>query len=163
METLTTKTTQTYVIWTETGREEHLVEFLGNTVLKRDTVADTKIYVPKKKKLMRGPKGWTEVEDILFPSYVFLDTADIMTVYDQLTSAPSIKTFYRMLGTGGDKIITVTATEKLWIDHILGDERIAGVSRGIKEGKTITFIQGPLVGLEAFVELLYTGYTPAMT
>ena len=31
------------------------------------------------------------------------------------------------------------------------------------EGKTITFISGPLVGLEAFVELLYTGYTPAIT
>ena len=48
----------------------------------------------------------------------------------------------------------MTSSEKLWIDHILGDERIAGVSRGIKEGKTITFIQGPLVGLEAFVKFV---------
>ena len=63
-----TQTTQTYVIWTETGKEEHLVEFLRNSVLQRDTVPDTKIYVPKKKKLMRGPEGWAEVEDILFPS-----------------------------------------------------------------------------------------------
>lgn len=94
--------------------------------------ADTKIYVPKKRKLMRGPKGWTEVEDILFPSYVFLDTADIMTVYEQLYT-PFIKTFYRMLGTDKDGIRTVTASEKLWINHILGDENIAGVSKGIKE------------------------------
>ena len=48
----------------------------------------------------------------------------------------------------------VTATEKLWIEHILGDEKIAGVSKGIKEGKTITFISGPLVGLEAFVKFV---------
>ena len=84
--------TNTYVLWTEYGKEEHIKDVLTNTIL-RDHQEHTTLYVPKKIKLLRGSRrtggtnglngsngsngavnGWTETVDILFPNYVFIDT-----------------------------------------------------------------------------------------
>lgn len=48
--------TNTYVLWMEYGKEEHIKDVLTNTIL-RDHQEHTTLYVPKKIKLLRGTRG----------------------------------------------------------------------------------------------------------
>ena len=45
--------TNTYVLWTEYGKEEHIKDVLTNTIL-RDHQEHTTLYVPKKMNLYRS-------------------------------------------------------------------------------------------------------------
>ncbi len=73
--------TKTYVLWTETGKEEYIKHMLEKSVLRDIPV---RMYVQKKKKLMRGKKGWMETVDILFPGYVLFETDRIQDVHSHL-------------------------------------------------------------------------------
>lgn len=140
---------RTYVLWTEFGKEGHLKEVLENTII--PLLPETSIFIPQKKKLLRGPNGWGEVNDILFPNYVFMDTPDINAVHAVLYQ-PKIATAYHLLGMDENNILAVKPDEKAWIEHMCDEKGIAGISRGIKEGTTVRFTEGPLVGMEAYVK-----------
>ena len=143
---------KTYVLWTATGKEARLKDVLEKTILQY--IPSTTLYIPQKKRLFQDKNGWSEIKEVLFPGYVFLDTPDIDAVHADLYD-PQIATEYKLLGMKEQDVMTVTDEERAWIQHMCNEEGWnAGVSKGVKEGGKVTFTSGPLVGMEGFISKL---------
>lgn len=132
----------TYVLMTKTGEEERLAELLHKTI-------DAEFFVPKRKKLTkRMDSGWTEKQQILFPSYVFVRTDDIEQLCSKLYT-PQVSLKYFLVGKNeSGRIVAVTEEEMDYIRQLTGDE----ISKGIKEGSRISIISGPLMGMETLIK-----------
>lgn len=98
--------TNTYVIFTESGKEHYLAELLTNTVVKNNPESARRIYVPTKailtKSAQTGQK-WIEEKTILFPNYVFVESSEI-EIFSTHLHAPSFDTSYYLLGKGSSRM-----------------------------------------------------------
>ena len=152
---------KTYALFTETGREQRLVDVLTNTIQFSTPDAADRIYVPYRAKLMRdrdenGKLIWTEVRDILMPRCCFVESSDIELFYSLLYK-PQIDMLYALLGKGTEcTIYPVTNDDLERLERLMNGSDYAEASRGTKTGSTIRFTSGPLVGREAEVSFIDT-------
>jgi len=164
--------TKTYVLFTESGKEQYLAELLMNTVVKNNPESARRIYVPTKailtKSVQTGQK-WIEEKTILFPNYVFVESSEI-EIFSNHLHAPGFETSYYLLGKGSSRmpkgkgklkasakgavdksILPVSDTDMERLRRFLDSDDYMTISRGIKENGKVRFISGPLVNHEADV------------
>lgn len=133
----------TYVIHCKGGDEEHVLQLLSETVLREDE----ELYIPRKKLIKHYKGAWTEKVDILFPGYIFLTTSDLVG-FRTLMFQPKFKTYYKMVGKDGEDVIPIRDEELAWIRKLTGEEHVLEPSIGFKEGSSVRFVSGPMVGFE---------------
>ena len=169
----------TYVIYTQTNREQCIADLLNATILRTNPAAANRIYVPYRAKLLKrrdenGNRYLTEVRDILFPSYVFVESDDIL-LFNSILYQPNIATSYILLGKVNERptndlksdsvidktdegdqrtIYPVSVADMKRLHALMDGDNYVKVSHGIKAGRTVRFTDGPLVGRESEVSFI---------
>lgn len=131
-----------YVLHVPGGRErvaqELLTKLLGELV--------NECFVPASEVMRRRGGEWHRVQELLFPGYVFVSTADIEGVAERLGEMP----FYvRVIGGSEDAFVPLTAEEVVWLSALTDVEsHVVEMSVGVIEGDRVVVVSGPLRGHE---------------
>lgn len=149
-----------YVIQVQGGQEEKTAELIK----KQLTLCDDSLrecFIPKKERVKKFKGRWQQVEELLFPGYVFADSGNAEELYRRLKQVGRLT---KVLQDGNFLFLSLSEAEELWIKKI-GDLRhvtkmskvdiVAGVPigkvDGIDTGKNVIVREGPLKGLEGHV------------
>lgn len=100
-----------------------------------------------RRKKFRGQ--WQTVHENLFPGYVFIDTDQPETVYQELKRAPSP----RLLFSDDEYVSTLDKQESEFMGMIADKNGVIGIS-GVNVGDdgTVSYVSGPLVHIKAQVK-----------
>lgn len=133
-----------YVIWTEARSEYQLKSRIEKDI---DSDLYSSCWVPTKTEQRKLDGKYTEVERILFPGYIFIDTDDPEKLHIEIR-----KTKYnsRVMKTG-EYFTPISRTEEEIIRHLTGDDGRMGISTGIIEDGNLKVIDGPLKGFEKYI------------
>ena len=134
-----------YVIQVTSGREERtrsmVLRLLG------DVVGDC--YTPGYECARKVGGEWRTVTRMLFPGYVFVETADPAGLLQRLRTVPA---FTRLLGASDDSILALTDGEVAWLNAFTNAEtHVAEMSEGVIEGDRVLVTKGPLRGHEGLI------------
>ena len=140
-----------HVIWTQTGKEEYVKGLLEHSIGRDHHDLATGIYIPKRAKLFRSSGGVKEESRLLFPGYLFLETPDLEAFMEEFRHL-YFKTFIHVLGKNRETLRNVSEEESRQILRLCGDDHFMGISKAIKEGTKVRFVEGPMVGLQAYVK-----------
>ncbi len=133
-----------YVVWTASRLEQRLAD-----KIEREVSADIykRCWIPRKTERRRIKGELTDVEIVLFPGYVFIDTEMPEAVYFALKP---MKNFYRLLQTG-EVFTPICPSEEQLIRRLTGEDGVVGVSVGIMKDGRVRIIDGSLAGLEKYI------------
>lgn len=129
-----------YVIQVMGGQEEPVRQQIERLV---DHAAYRSCFVPRYeiKKCFKGE--WRMCREILFPGYVFVDTARITAFNAGLRSIGSMT---KILADGNGAFVPLAEEEKTMIEAFLGkQDSIMRMSEGVIEGDEIVILKGPLM------------------
>lgn len=134
-----------YVVQVTGGREEHARELVLR--LLSDVAEDC--YTPAYEAMRRVRGEWKLCRGVLFPGYIFVQTADPTMLAYRLASVPA---FTRLLGNSEDSFIPLTDAEVAWLNAFTGVEtHVVEMSQGIIEGDRVRVTKGPLCSHEGQV------------
>ena len=107
----------------------------------------SRLWIPKKNTCWRKAGKIEIIREVLFPSYLFVDTESYQDLYDSLRkfsfSFPSL-----LLGHSEEHSLkTVTSQELEWI-NALSDEQISDVQY---VDQRVHFTHGPMIGMDGYV------------
>lgn len=137
-----------YVIWTNTCEEEQCRSIINK---KCDPATYRRLVIPKNKILKRFGKEWISEVQILFPSYVFIETESIEEFAGELEK---IKGFRKLL-KNKELFLSVSTEEAEHIFDLLDDDGIISESVGIKDDNgRVKVLNGPLVGKESLIKYI---------
>lgn len=133
-----------YVVWTATGKEE-----TARTEILKMIPGDCyeRCFILKKKESRKRGGNWIEVERILFPGYLFIETEDAETVFLYLKKLPQ---FVKLL-QAGEYFVPVREEEERWLRKITRDGETVDLSTGMIENQIIRVTSGPLQGMEGYI------------
>lgn len=134
-----------YVIWTTTGKEENTREMVNTYV---DSSLYTRCVIPyKRKKHYHGGKSEI-ITQIVFPSYVFVETDRIEDFVQKIAWFPGMNV---VLHTD-DMYSPIYKHEEYLLTKLLNDHDVIDISEGYMEGDRIHVISGPLQGYEGMIK-----------
>ena len=133
-----------YVLWTETGREYDMKNFIENTI---STELYERVLIPTKDAVKRIGGGWKKIQQKLFPGYFFVETERIEEFHKALRSPD---TFLSVVKTG-DEYSELSEREDKFIKRLVGDDGNVEISVGFIENDNVVVTDGPLVGLEGMI------------
>ena len=138
-----------YVIQVFGGREASIMHKIEQLA---DSQTYNRVFTPRRV-IMRKRKGeWISQEELLFPGYVFVDTASPEAFHKELSCVPAMTKLLASGDIGDRKFIPVSDDEKALICAFTGEEgNVMGMSKGVIEGDRAIIMSGPLVGKEALV------------
>lgn len=111
----------------------------------RDALADC--FVLYRQALRRFEGAWHLCEEVMFPGYVFLVTADRTALAEQLgLLAPAA----RLVGAG-KAVATLDDDEVAFVRDFGGLQHVVGMSTGVIVDGRLTVYEGPLAGREHLV------------
>lgn len=132
-----------YVIQVTGGQEERARRLVLR--LLPDVVEDC--YTPAYEAMRKVRGEWRLCRGVLFPGYIFVQTADSAALAHELACVPA---FTRLLGSGDDKFIPLTDDEVAWLNAFANIQtHVVEMSVGVIEGERVLVTKGPLRGREA--------------
>lgn len=132
-----------YVVQVMAGREERVRRLMLR--LLPDVVEDC--FTPAYDSMRRVRGEWRLVRGLLFPGYVFVQTASPRRLADRLVTVPQ---FTRLLGVTDNTFLPLTDDEVAWLNAFTNAEtHVVEMSEGIIEGDRVLVTRGPLRGHEA--------------
>lgn len=153
---------QIYALQTFTGNEDQLREFIRKLL---SSVEDSDIYIPKREVKKRYKGQWVRKMEILFPGYIFVESADPKTLFHDLKKVPQMSVILHM----GDKrseyqFVELKPKEQEFLRrlcgnkaHTLGISRVQIVNNGgsdtipYHEGQYVRIMDGPLASLMGYI------------
>mgnify|MGYP002868589258 CR=1 FL=1 len=133
-----------YVIWVATNKEQQLLTKIENE-LNGNIYSSVKLPMKVEKRKYKGE--WLEIEKLLFPGYLFVDTDNIKTVADIIRDYQNCIGVLKIDG----QYIPITKKEEAMLYKLTGDDGRVGVSTGYIEEGRVKVIDGPLQGLEEYI------------
>ena len=134
-----------YVIWVATHSEHELLNRIEKDL---DKKMYRSVWLPTKTEKRKYKGEWTEVERILFPGYMFIDTEDVEDTY------MSLKSFPDFLGVlkNGDAFVPITQKEEGILRKLTGEDGKVGMSVGYldADGK-VKILSGDLKEMEKYI------------
>ena len=133
-----------YVMQVRTGTEENIKLQCERVI--PDNILD-RCFLPyyEERKHIRGE--WKSFRKILFPSYVFVVTEELESLYPCLKQVQGLT---KMLGAGKD-IIPLNDREVSFLKRMGGEAQLVEMSEGIIEGGQVKISSGPLMGMEGCI------------
>lgn len=118
-------------------------------------------FIPKKERVKKFKGRWQQVEELLFPGYVFADSGDAEELYRRLKQVGRLT---KVLQDGNFLFLSLSEDEEQRIKAIGDSRHVTRVSKvqvvggeysgradGIDRGKNVVVREGPLKGLEGYV------------
>ena len=149
-----------YVIQVQGGQEEKTAELIK----KQLTLCDDSLrecFIPKKERVKKFKGRWQQVEELLFPGYVFADSGNAEELYRRLKQVGRLT---KVLQDGNFLFLSLSEDEEQRIKAIGDCRHVTRVSKvqvvggeysgkvdGIDRGKKVVVREGPLKGLEGYV------------
>ena len=133
-----------YVLQVRTGQEADIVERCCGKVIQEGE--DVFVMFGEKKCRFRGK--WEMKRYLLFPGYIFLETADIDSFRVRLHE---IKAMTKILKTG-EEVVPVWPEEEAFLRRLGGEDHIAGYSEGYLKGELLVATEGAMKGYEGRVK-----------
>ena len=131
-----------YAVQVTSGQEEHTRSMVLRTLA--DVVSDC--YTPAYECALKRNGEWRRVTRMLFPGYVFVETADPAALRDRLRTVPA---FTRLLGASDESFLALTDDEVAWLNAFTNVEtHVVEMSEGVIEGDCVLVTKGPLRGHE---------------
>lgn len=127
-----------YVVWIRTGQEEKLKQ-MCETVIGRETVYK-ECFIPKTETVRRIRGELSKRENILFPGYLFFDSADPAMLHERLKKIPE---FTKLLGADGIPK-PLYPHEEAFLRRLSDGERVIRISKGYMKGDELVVTDGPL-------------------
>lgn len=132
-----------YVVQVLGGRESAACELIASQLA--DVIREC--YTPSYEAMRKGKMGWERVQKVLFPGYVFVDTAEPQLLLKRLGG---VRGFTRLLGVSDQKFTPLSASDLAWLEAFTDvDTHVAAMSEGVIEGDRVLVTKGPLKGHEA--------------
>jgi len=139
---------QWFVLYVKSGAEDEIAAKINE----QDHVH---AFVPRKIKLYKRQGKLIKVNDIVFKSYVFVETAmNYESFYVEVVNNIKMHTgFYKTLTHKADRNIeTLYPQEKQFLQSFMNKDHIIEASVGFVEGDKVTITSGPLVGKESIIK-----------
>ena len=141
-----------YVIQVVGGREAAAMRKIER-VCAADSFAS--VFAPRVALRRRRGGQWRDEEGLLFPGYVFVDTAEPERFAAELGRVSGLTRLLASGGEGSRRFVPISDDERALICAFTGEDsgggRVMGVSEGVVEGGRVVVTRGPLVGREAMV------------
>lgn len=135
-----------YVVQVQTGRERAMCELIER-VAPKGLVREC--FTPRYQTQKKFQGEWLEVERLLLPGYVIVDTAKPELLMQTLRRIPD---FTRLL-TMGETFAPLEERDVEWIGTFTQKgRRTIPMSMGVMEGDRVVVTEGPLVGREALIK-----------
>lgn len=135
-----------YVIQVRTGSEEKIINACDLLVSKE---ALKECFLPKYKRVKKIRGFWNEVEEKLFPGYVFMISDDVNVLFQELKRIPDLT---KMLGKYGQEVFPLSEDEVVFLKSFGKEEHIVDMSIGYIEGEKIIVTSGPMQGKEGLIK-----------
>ncbi len=136
-----------YVIWTATGSERKLSQWISDYV-SDDLYEDC--FVPLIEQNRKEAGKWKTVKKVLFPGYLFVRT-DEQRIKDFADKLSRSGQFEVILSSDGE-FAPVREEEEYLINNAYNNNGVLGSSIGMIEGDNIKILSGPLIGLEGAIK-----------
>jgi len=139
---------QWYVLYVKSGAEEEIAA-------KINELDQVHAFVPRKVKLYKRQGKIIKLNDIVFKSYVFVETdMDYETFYVEVINRIKMHTgFYKALTHKSDRNIeTLYPSEKQFLQTFMNKDHLIEASIGFVEGDKVTITSGPLMGKESVIK-----------
>ena len=133
-----------YVIWTTARNERNVEEQIGKDVPER---LYRRCWLPMKTERQKWDGEWKDVETVLFPGYLFLDTDRP----EEFSAAAKKMKGYIGLLKNEDVFLPISAAEEEIIRRLTGETGCAGISTGVIENGRLRVINGALFGMEKYI------------
>lgn len=139
-----------YVVQVVGGREASAVRRIGRLC---DAGTFERVFVPQREFARKSGGQWSVGRAVLFPGYVFVDTAEPERFAAELSRVSGLA---RLLasgdGDGGRRFIPISDDERALICAFTGEDGgVMRMSEAVAEGDRIRVVSGPLAGREAMV------------
>lgn len=137
-----------FVIYVKSGFEDEIAH-------KINEIEQVTAFVPRKIKLYKRQGKIIKVNDIVFKSYVFIETEmDYETFYLEVISKIKVHSaFFKTLLHKDDKNLeTLYPSEKDLLLSLMNKDRFIEPSIGFSEGDKVTIVSGPLMGKESIIQ-----------
>ena len=132
-----------YVIQVMGGREENTADMIRKRI-SSETIEEC--FIPKKERLKKFKGRWQQIEEILFPGYVFAEAKDPEELYRQLKQ---ITMMTKVLQDGEFHFLPLSEEEERQIKGMGDHSHITGLSKvRVEEGKQVAILEGPLKNME---------------
>lgn len=132
-----------YVIQVQGGQEEKTAE-----LIRRQVTSDAmeECFIPKKERVKKLRGSWKQIEEVLFPGYVFAAAREPEELHRQLKQ---ITKMTKILQDGTCYFLPLSEEEENIIKNIGDNYHLTKLSKiKIEEGKKITILDGPLKAQE---------------
>lgn len=135
-----------YVVQVQTGRERAMCELIERLAPK-SLVGEC--FTPRYQTQKKFDGEWQDVEQLLLPGYVIVDTSRPDLLMQTLRKIPD---FTRLL-TMGETFAPLEERDVEWIGTFTQKwRRTIPMSMGVMEGDRVVVTEGPLVGREALIK-----------
>lgn len=127
-----------YVVWIRTGQEEKLKQMCE--ILIGQSRVYEECFIPKTETVRRIRGVLSRRENILFPGYLFFESADPAALYEQLKKIPE---FTKLLGADGVPK-PLYPHEEEFLKSLSDEDKVIRISKGYLIGDELTVTDGPL-------------------
>lgn len=135
-----------YVIQVRTGSEEKIIQSCELLVSKTSL---QECFLPKYKHVKKIRGFWEEVEENLFPGYLFMISDDVNQLFQELKQIPDLT---KLLGKFGQDIFPLSEDEIAFLKSFGKEDHIVDMSVGYIEGDKIIVTSGPMKGKEGLIK-----------
>lgn len=146
-----------YVIQVQGGQEERTAELIKRQLTFKDSCLK-ECFIPKKERVKKFRGNWRQIEEILFPGYVFADSDNAQELYERLKQVGRLTKVLQ----DGDFLFLALSEEEEKMLKTIGDRRhITEVSKveivkemvdvKVRTGNKVLVREGPLKGLEGSI------------
>jgi len=139
---------QWFVLYVKSGFEDEIAHKINEQEI-------VHAFVPRKIKIYKRQGKIIKVNDIVFKSYVFVETdMDYETFHLQVVNKIKVHTaFFKTLIHKVDKNIeTLYPSEKEFLLSLMNKDHLIESSIGFIEGDKVTITSGPLMGKESIIQ-----------
>ncbi|MCR4585330.1 MAG: antiterminator LoaP [Lachnospiraceae bacterium] len=136
-----------YVIQVRTGKEEQVRDHCRKLIMRYEDSALTDVRIYYYDRQMKRQGEWRTEKRVMFPGYVFLESGDPKTLFQQLKRVIGMT---KLLGADNEAV-PLTAKEAEFLEKLGGGTESVDYSEGIIVGDRVQVYSGPLQGLEGLI------------
>lgn len=135
-----------YVIQVRTGTEDKIVKACELLIAKECL---EECFIPRYTRVKKIRGFWIEVEEKLFPGYVFMISNDVARLFQELKRIPDLT---KMLGKYENEVYPLNEDEVVFLKSFGKEEHVVDMSVGYIEGDKIRVTSGPMMGKEGLIK-----------
>ena len=134
-----------YVVQVRSGREEKIINACHLYV---DASALEECFLPRFQRMKKIRGQWQEVEEVLFPGYLFFISDDVTKLYQELKKIPDLT---KLLGKREQEFFPLPEEEVAFLKSFGKEDHVVDLSIGYIEGEKIMVTSGPMKGKEGLI------------